>query len=229
MSEKFKGDGRATRWAAHREARRAEFVAAAVRTIDGLGPDASVADIAAEAEVSKPVLYRYFGDKAELHAAVGSWAAEQILGRVVAAVLEPAATRQRVVAGVEAFLDTLAEHPQVYLLLGRQHSGSTDPLAEGRVRIATTFARMVGDAFRRLGVDAAGAEPWAHSLVGIGEAAGVWWLERQTMSREALVRYLSEFIWHALAGTTAEYGVPLDSLDRPTPVVEVRQNPAGEQ
>ena len=194
-----------------------------VTSIDQLGPDASVADIAAEAGVSKPVLYRYFSDKSELHAAVGHWAAREVLDRVVAAILEPTTTRARVEAGVEAYLDTLAEHPQVYLLLSRHHSGTTDPLADGKQLIATTFARMVGDAFRHLGVDAGGAEPWAHSLVGIGEATGVWWLERRTMTRDAVARYLSEFIWHALAGTTAEYGVPLDSLDRPAPVVEVRE------
>lgn len=42
------------------------------------------------------------------------------------------------------------------------------------------------------------------SLVGIGESAGQWWLDRRTMSRAAFTRYLSEFVWHALEGTTAE-------------------------
>lgn len=229
MSEKVKGDGRASRWEAHREARRAEFVNAAVRAIDTLGPGASVADIAAEAGVSKPVLYRYFTDKAELHAAVGMWGADEVLDRVVRAVLAPAPTRERVDAGVAAYLDTIAEHPQVYLLLVRQHTGEHDPLANGKQMIAATLTRLLGDAFRRLGVDAGGAEPWAHAVVGIGESVGQWWLERQTMSRAAVARYLSEFIWHALAGTTEEYGVPLASLDRPSPVVEPVETRRGEQ
>jgi len=39
-------DGRSTRWSAHREARRAELVEAAVAAIDHLGPLAGVEDIA---------------------------------------------------------------------------------------------------------------------------------------------------------------------------------------
>lgn len=225
MTRKVKDDGRSSRWDAHRETRRAELVSAAVRAVDSAGTEVSIADIAAEAGVSKPVLYRYFADKAELHAAVGMWAARQILDAVVDAVLAPAPTRHRVEAGVAAYVETIAEHPNVYLLLVRQHTGGTDPLADGKQLIAATFARLLGDTFGRLGVDAAGAEPWAHSLVGIGESAGQWWLDRRTMSRVAFTRYLSEFVWHALEGTTAEYGVDLSALDRPEIVIPLRKSP----
>lgn len=225
MTRKVKDDGRSSRWDAHRETRRAELVAAAVRAVDSAGTEVSIADIAAQAGVSKPVLYRYFADKAELHAAVGMWAARQILDAVVDAVLAPAPTRQRVEAGVAAYVETIAEHPNVYLLVVRQHAGGTDPLADGKQLIAATFARLLGDTFGRLGVDAAGAEPWAHSLVGIGESAGQWWLDRRTMSRAAFTRYLSEFVWHALEGTTAEYGVDLSALDRPEIVTPLRKSP----
>ena len=50
-------DGRSTRWSAHREARRAELVEAAVVAIDHLGPLAGSEDIAAAAGESKPELY----------------------------------------------------------------------------------------------------------------------------------------------------------------------------
>ncbi|MEU0314173.1 TetR/AcrR family transcriptional regulator [Nocardioides sp. NPDC006273] len=223
MTRKVKDDGRSSRWDTHRETRRAELVAAAVRAVDSAGAEVSIADIATEAGVSKPVLYRYFADKAELHGAVGMWAARQILDAVVEAVLAPAPTRRRVEAGVAAYVETIAEHPNVYLLLVRQHTGGTDPLADGKQLIAATFTRLLVDTFGRLGVDAAGAEPWAHSFVGIGEFAGQWWLERRTMSRAAFTRYLSELVWHALAGTTAEYGVDLSALDQPEIVTPLRK------
>ena len=52
------------------DARRAELADAAIRVIRSIGADASMADIAAEAGISKPVLYHHFGDKAGLAAAI---------------------------------------------------------------------------------------------------------------------------------------------------------------
>jgi len=205
-------DGRTTRWEVHRTERRAEFVAAAVRAIDAHGPDAAIADIAIEAGVSKPVLYRYFADKAELHTEVGHWGAQQVLDRIMPALLATAPVREKVARSVEAYLATIEEHPQVFLLLVRNHVGG-DPLAGGKERIAASFARVLGDTLRRLGVDAAGAEPWAHGMVGMGLATGEWWLERRTMSRAAVSRYLTDFVWHAFEGIAEEYGVPLTALD----------------
>lgn len=46
-------DGRATRWEEHRDQRRATLIEAAVAAIDEHGADASIAQIAATAGVSK--------------------------------------------------------------------------------------------------------------------------------------------------------------------------------
>lgn len=214
MPEKFK-DGRSARWTSHREGRRAELVAAAVRAIDDRGPDVSVADIAAEAGISKPVLYRYFADKDELHAAVGQWGADEVMARLLPAVLTEAPIRERVARGVDAYLAFIGEHPQVFLLLVRHRAGGSDPLADGKARISAAIARILGDTMRQLGVDAGGAEPWAQGIVGLGLSTGEWWLERRTMTRAAVGSYLTAFIWHAFEGTATELGVPLSSLDAP--------------
>ena len=85
-----------------------------------------------------------------------------------------------------------------------------DPLADGKAAIAAAIARVMGDALRQLGVDSAGAEPWAHGLVGLGLSTGEWCLTRQTMSRSAVAGYLSSFVWHALEGISSSYGVSID-------------------
>lgn len=222
MPPKIKTDGRTTRWDDHRVQRRVTLVEAAVRAIDAVGPDASIADIAAEAGVSKPVLYRYFSDKGELHAAVGTWGAELILERVVAAVLAPSTARQRVTSAVDAYLDTIAEHPHAYLLLSRRHENGVDPLADGKGVIATKLARLLADALRELGGDTGAAEPWAHAVVGMGASVGQWWLERRTLSRAAVAGYLGEFVWHALSGAVGEHGIDLGRLDTPDNVTALR-------
>jgi len=209
MTRKVKDDGRTTRWDAHRDQRRIELVEAAVRAIDRHGPDASVADIAAEAGISKPVIYRYFADKAELHSAVGKWGADLVLEKLLPVIVAPGPVRERVASACDAYLEVLEEHPQVFLLLVRHRTDNSDPLADGKIAIAAMLARAIGDSLRAQNLDAAGAEPWAHGLVGLGLTTGEWWLSRQTMSREAVARYLTEFVWHAFAGVSREYGFPV--------------------
>jgi AcrR family transcriptional regulator len=206
-------DGRSTRWSAHREARRAELVEAAVAAIDRLGPQASVEDIANAAGVSKPVLYRYFSDKADLLAAVGAYGAELVMGAMAPALITDGALRERVDLACDAYLALLEEHPNVFLLLVRHRAGddeSSDPLADGKAAIAAAIAVVMSDALRGLGLDTGGAEPWAHGLVGLGLATGEWWLTRRTMSRASVSAYLSSFVWHALQGISQSYGVAID-------------------
>src|SRR3954452_21557267 len=105
------GDGRSTRWDDHREARRAELVAAARAAIDPHGPGASIAEIATSAGVSKPVLYRYFADKDDLYRAVGQWGAEQVMGVLVPTLLADAPMRDKVYRACDEYFALLAQHP----------------------------------------------------------------------------------------------------------------------
>jgi len=202
-------DGRSTRWSEHRETRRTDLVTAAVAAIDEHGPSASIAQIAASAGVSKPVLYRYFTDKDDLYRAVGQWGAEQVMHALVPALLADGTMRERVYRASNEYFSLLAEHPQVFLLL-IEHRSADDPIADGKEQIATSLAKLIGDTLRRLGVDAAGAEPWSHGVVGMGLAVGEWWLRRDIMSRAAAAEYLAAFIWNAFAGFVADHGVGLD-------------------
>lgn len=202
-------DGRSARWDEHREGRRTELVEAAVAAIDLHGPTAGIADIAKVAGVSKPVLYRYFEDKDDLYQAVGHWGAAQVLGAIVPVLQSNADVRDKVTRGCRDYLKIIDAHPNVFFLLV-EHRSATDPLADGKARIATAFARAIGDALRALDLDAGGAEPWAHGVVGLGLAHGEWWLRRRTMSRTAAADYLAEFIWHAFNGIAGASGVSLD-------------------
>lgn len=81
-SVKPSSDRRRERWREHRQARRAELVEAAVRAIGRKGHDVGMDDIAAEAGISKPVLYRHFSDKSELYLAVGEWGTQLLMQRL---------------------------------------------------------------------------------------------------------------------------------------------------
>jgi AcrR family transcriptional regulator len=210
---KPRNDRRNSRWDEHREARRAELVAAAVAAIDEHGPSAGIAEIAASAGVSKPVLYRYFSDKDDLYRAVGAWGANTVIEGLLPALLSDGPIRSRVEMACDDYLQLISLHPHVFFLLV-EHPTNEDPLADGKEMVAATISRTLGDALREVGVDAAGAEPWAHGLVGLGLSTGEWWLRRRTMSKAAVSAYLSSFIWNAFEGIARENGVHIDSAGR---------------
>jgi AcrR family transcriptional regulator len=206
-------DRRHSRWDEHREARRTELVGAAVAAIDEYGPGTTIAEIAASASVSKPVLYRYFADKDDLYRAVGAWAAQQVIDRLLPVLISERPFRERVEVACDGYFGFVADHPHVFRLLV-DHPTNDDPLADGKEMVAAAIARTFGDVLRQLGVDAAGAEPWAHGLVGLGLSTADWWLRRRTMSRAAVAGYLSSFIWHGFEGFLDEHGVRMDDQGR---------------
>src|SRR6478609_6793984 len=75
-------DGRRSRWTAHRAARREELIDAAIRSIRAHGAEVGMDRIAADAHTSKPVVYRYFADKTDLHRAV----TQRVVGTIIAAL-----------------------------------------------------------------------------------------------------------------------------------------------
>jgi len=208
-----KDDGRNTRWDGHRESRRAELVEAAVAAIDEHGPAASIAQIAASAGVSKPVLYRYFSDKDDLYRAVGHWGAHEVVEAIVPTMTDSRPLRERVERACSQYLTLISLHPHVFFLLV-DHPNNQDPFADGKEMIAAAFARTLHDGLSELGVDASGAEPWGYGVLGFGLSTGEWWLRRRTMSKAAVSRHLSSFIWNAFEGIARENGVRIDAAGR---------------
>ncbi|MDE9367812.1 TetR family transcriptional regulator [Luteipulveratus sp. YIM 133132] len=212
MTARDQVDRRTTRWDEHREQRRAGLIEAAVRTIDRLGPDASVAEMAREAQASKPVLYRYFADKNEVHAAVAAWGSAKVAERVLPALITRGPMRERIGAAVDGYLSVIEEHPSVFRLL-IHHRADGDILAAEKSSIAAALAGLMAGQLRHLGLDTALAEPWSHAIVGLCLTTGEWWLDTRTMTRAEIGGHLSLLIWHALAGIVQEKGGDASLLD----------------
>ncbi len=205
-------DGRSSRWDRHREERYNALVASTVRAIDTHGPDVAIATIAAEAGVSKPVLYRYFADKDELHAAVGRWGATEVVDGMVPAFLTATTVRERIRGAVGAYLEVIEEHPQVFNLLVRQRGGH-DPLADGKARIVETINQTLSGSLHQLEVHTGGIEAWSQGMVGLALTTGEWWLETAALPRCEVRDQLADFIWHAFGGLVRERGADLSALD----------------
>jgi AcrR family transcriptional regulator len=221
-TDQSSGDGRRDRWREHRAARRAEFVDATVRALGRHGADVGMDEIAAEAGVSKPVLYRYFSDKADMHAAVGEWATDLLMQRLLPALSEPGSITERIRRIVDTYFGMIEEFPDLYRFVVWQtfvdRRVDSDPVSAEKTQIANSVSRLLGSYIRAFGLDSGGVEPWSHGLVGMVQAAGDWWLERPSMSRVDLTAYVAELIWHALDGVLRSGGVVVDP-DEPLEVL----------
>jgi AcrR family transcriptional regulator len=210
------GDGRRSRWSGHRQQRREEFIQAALRVLARCGPDLPIDAVAAEAGVSKPVLYRYFNDKAALVEALGEAGSAALLDRMLPAMQSDRPPLERVRDAVSAYFALIDEQPNLYWLLARWPG--TESVQRDKDLIATALTAILGDYLREFGLDSGGAEPWAYGLTGLVQSTGEWWLNRRNMSRVHVVGYVTELIWAALSGVLREAGVVIDPA-RPLPPI----------
>lgn len=219
-------DARRDRWRAHREARRAQLVSAAIRAIERQGSDVGMDEIAAEAGITKPVLYRHFADKNELYLAVAQQATQMIIENLVPTIsLDQGTPNERIRAMIDAYLAQIERQPQLYrFLVSRSFADGpleVDPVTTNETLVATRLAQLLGDHMRAYGLDSGSAEPWAFALVGAVQTAGAWWMQRQTMSRAALTEYLARIVWYSVDGVLRAGGIVVDPdqpLRSPTPL-----------
>jgi AcrR family transcriptional regulator len=198
------GDARRDRWSAHREQRRAEFVAAALRVLAAQGPDVTMEAVAAEAGVTKPVLYRYFSDKTALVTALGEYGSNVLLERLLPAIAADLPALTRIRGTITAYFETIDELPNLYWLIVRHTAGEipaeNDPYQRNKEMIASALTALFGDYLRAYGLDSGAAEPWAYGITGLVQATVEWWLQRRSMSRVHAVEYTTQLIYAALAG-----------------------------
>lgn len=184
-------------------------MAAAVEAIRTVGPQVSMEQMAAQAGVTKPILYRHFGDRDGLLEAIGEYFAHQVFARLGAALNE-AEPEEILWRTIDAYLAFLDEDPQVYAFVTA--TALTTPLARRASAmidvIAQQVARAIGDQLRAAGLDAGPAEPYAFGIVGMVREAGDWWLRSKAMSRDALTTYLCRLLWYGFDGLDQAASAP---------------------
>ncbi len=210
-------DARRERWSAHRARRRQEFVDAALRVLEEQGPDLLMDAVAAEAGVTKPVLYRYFSDKSALVEALAERGSQILTERLLPTINAGSPALESVRDGVSAYFEVLDEYPNLYWLLARHaNNGAGGPVQRNKDFIARALTAVFGDYLRAFHLDSGPAEPWAYGLTGLVQSTGEWWLQRRTMSRADVVEYVTRLIWAAISGLLREAGVLVDP-DQPLP------------
>ncbi len=171
-------------------------------------------EIASEAGVSKPVLYRHFHDKSDLYVAVGEWGTELLMQRLAPVIAADGSPNERIRRMISTYLGVIEQYPDLYRFVVRRTFADKpvrdDPVTAEKTEIANSLSRLLGQYLRALGLDSGGVEAWSHGLVGMVQASGDWWLERQSMSRDNLTDYLARIIWHAIDGVLRSGGIVID-------------------
>lgn len=174
-------DGRDARWAAHRITRRQELVEHALRAIRHHGAGVGMDEIAAQAGTSKTVIYRHFGDRAGLYAAVGEAVHAYILSDLTTALqLSDATDLGRLTTDLaSAYLALVERDPEIYRFVMSppiETGTPVDPAAGLPTligdRIETAIAAHLGDSVQ----DRIRAATWGHGLVGFIRAAADRWM-----------------------------------------------------
>ncbi|MER8000346.1 TetR family transcriptional regulator [Streptomyces sp. NPDC095613] len=197
--------------------RRRQLLEAADRVVLRDGPHASMNAIAAEAGITKPILYRHFGDKGGLYRALAKRHTDALLAALRAALDAPAERRRRVEATLDTYLAAIEARPQVYRFL--MHPAEDSQLPEQGFDVGRHSAPLL----RRLGEELATvirervdlgpdseqlARVWGHGIVGMMHGAGDWWLGERPCTREQLVRSLADLLWGRLAEVDDREGGP---------------------
>src|SRR6266498_1422790 len=170
-----------------RMARRLELLEAAIEVIRREGPTASMDEIAAQAGITKPIVYRYCAD---------------LTSRFQSAVATSGDLHANVVTAIDAYLAFVQADPQVHqFLLHPQHA--TRPAVTFGYHVGEVLADVLRQRLEAARRDTAPAGPWGHAIAGMVQAASTWWLVSPEVPRAALRDHLSTLLWDGLDRTTA--------------------------
>ena len=193
---------------ARHAAKREQMLTAAIAVVRREGPGASMADIAREAGITKPIVYRAFGDREGLIQAIADRFADELASTLRAELEQPDRSYRAAVAGtIGAYLDFIERDPAIVRFLVNRDLGGDNGTAASTPRLMRNVAGLVTQSIAEqlavLGLDTGAAEPWAYAIVGGVHLAGDWWLEREGMSKQRLIEYLTKLVWDGMQNFSA--------------------------
>jgi AcrR family transcriptional regulator len=184
--------------------RRTQLLEAADRVVQRDGSAASMNLIAAEAGITKPILYRHFGDKGGLYRALAERHIDDLLQRLRAALTTRGGLRARTRATVDAYLASVEEQPQIYRFL-IERAAVEEPGVRGQVegfvrRFGDELANGIANEPELAGVDPRRAAVWANAIAGMVQSTGDWWLANPQVPRAQVVDELVALLWDGFGG-----------------------------
>ena len=161
---------------------------------------ASMEEIAAQAGVTKPLVYAYFGSKEDLYVAYIERSGIELLDRMRRASDPSSPPGERLRAGSLEFLRFVEERRHGWQILHAEATTRGGPLAKEVASLREGVAQMIKRLLMETLPDApvsdeatAVVDGVAHAVVGAGESLANWWLGQPDLPPERAVDLLVAF------------------------------------
>ncbi|QIK84207.1 TetR/AcrR family transcriptional regulator [Sanguibacter sp. HDW7] len=183
--------------------RREQLLAVSRELFGAKGFDGtSIEEIAARAQVSKPVVYEHFGGKEGIYAVVVDREVEALTSALTRALEAGGHPKILVERTAMALFDYIEANEDGFRVLVRdspvtQSSGTFSSLIGD---VAMQVEHLLGAQFTRRGLDPRYSPIYAQMLVGMVALTGQHWLDQRTASKEEVAAHLVNLAWNGLAG-----------------------------
>jgi AcrR family transcriptional regulator len=177
----------------------------------------SVEEVAAHADVSKPVVCEHFGGKDGLYGAVVDREMQALLDRFTSALSVPGPPREMLESAALVLLDYIEQETDGFRVLTRDAPGQAGGASFSSLlgEVARKVEHILGREFGARRYDPRLAQLYSQALVGMVSLVGEWWLDNRALGKEQVAAHLVNLSYNGLA-----------HLDR-SPVLRPRQSPPG--
>ena len=182
--------------------RREQLVDVARRLFAEKGFEAvTIEEIAAQASVSKPVVYEHFGSKDGLYAVIVDREMNILLG-MVSDSLTADNPRALLEQAARALFDYIEERSDGFRVLVRdspvaQNTGNFASLLRD---VASQVDERLAREFDRSGFPSKFAPMYANMLVGMVALTGQWWLDVRKPKKDEVVAHVVNLAWNGIVG-----------------------------
>ncbi|MCF4119953.1 TetR/AcrR family transcriptional regulator [Antribacter sp. KLBMP9083] len=162
----------------------------------------SVEEIAARAEVSKPVVYEHFGGKEGVYAVVVDREVQALTAALSAALETSGHPKVLLERTALALLDYIETSEDGFRILVRdspvaQATGTFSSLIGD---VATQVEQILVDQFKANGLVPSTAPLYAQMLVGMIALTGQYWLDARSPRKAEVAAHLVNLAWNGLSG-----------------------------
>jgi AcrR family transcriptional regulator len=161
----------------------------------------TVEEIAARAEVSKPIVYEHFGGKEGLYAVVVDREVLRLLDMMHRA-LTAGHPRELLEQAAIALLDYIDSSSDGFRILVRDSpvGSASGTYVSIMSDVASRVEHILEASFKAGGFETGYSPMYAQMLVGMVSTTGQWWLDTRTPAKDIVAAHLCNLAWNGLSG-----------------------------